>query len=63
MCDSFTLSQEKLLQSRVRPLTADMQVQCEGGEGAAAGGGGGAVRDSDSTVILTAKEEAPRLDR
>ncbi|KAJ8718377.1 hypothetical protein PYW08_002614 [Mythimna loreyi] len=29
MCESFTLSQEKLLASRARPVTADMQVQCE----------------------------------
>lgn len=29
MCDSFTLSQEKLLAARTRPSTADMQVQCE----------------------------------
>ncbi|CAG5059408.1 unnamed protein product [Parnassius apollo] len=28
MCDSFALSQEKLLTSRSRPFTSDMQVQC-----------------------------------
>ncbi|XP_063829776.1 centrosomal protein of 120 kDa-like [Ostrinia nubilalis] len=30
MCDSFTLTQEKLLAARARPATSDMQVQCEG---------------------------------
>ncbi|XP_061719670.1 centrosomal protein of 120 kDa-like [Cydia pomonella] len=29
MCDSFALSQEKLLAAREKPLTSDMQVQCE----------------------------------
>ncbi|KAJ8714465.1 hypothetical protein PYW07_002690 [Mythimna separata] len=29
MCESFTASQEKLLAARSRPVTADMQVQCE----------------------------------
>ncbi|CAB3244056.1 unnamed protein product [Arctia plantaginis] len=29
MCDSFTLSQEKLLACQLKPTTADMQVQCE----------------------------------
>ncbi|XP_073960070.1 centrosomal protein of 120 kDa-like isoform X2 [Choristoneura fumiferana] len=29
MCDSFAQSQEKLLAARTRPLTSDMQVQCE----------------------------------
>ncbi|XP_052758470.1 centrosomal protein of 120 kDa-like isoform X2 [Galleria mellonella] len=29
MCDSFAQSQERLLASRSRPLTSDMQVQCE----------------------------------
>ncbi|KAJ0175229.1 hypothetical protein K1T71_009370 [Dendrolimus kikuchii] len=29
MCDSFTLSQEKLLAARIRPVTCDMQVQCD----------------------------------
>ncbi|KAL0870439.1 hypothetical protein ABMA27_005436 [Loxostege sticticalis] len=29
MCDSFTLTQERLLASRSRPTTSDMQVQCE----------------------------------
>lgn len=29
MCDSFTQSQEKLLLCRNKPMTSDMQVQCE----------------------------------
>lgn len=29
MCDSFAQSQEKLLASKLRPDTSDMQVQCE----------------------------------
>jgi translation initiation factor IF-1 len=29
MYESFNLTQEKLLASRLRPTTSDMQVQCE----------------------------------
>ncbi|XP_060804395.1 uncharacterized protein LOC106129089 [Amyelois transitella] len=33
MCESFAQSQEKLLASRFRPMTSDMQVQCDAEDG------------------------------